>query len=153
MLIESIHPKNCLDLANIHNNLAGILKENGSYRRAIQHYKIAEKLYLKSVKYNHLFVSPTYINLGNIYRLKRKYDQALKYHLKALEIREKSLDENDLQLAESLVEVALTYHEMGLNISSIPLLERTKNIYLNNQIPTNHPKFIRLQQALDVCLK
>lgn len=151
MLIESINPKNCLDLANIHNNLAGILKENGSYRRAIQHYEISEKLYLKSVQHNHLFLSPTYINLGNIYRLKGKHNEALKYHLKALQIREKTLDENDLQIAEALLEVALTYHELDLNISSIPLLERTKNIYLNNQIPTNHPKFIQLQEALDVC--
>ena len=151
MLIENLPLRNCLDLANLHNNVAGICKENGSYRRAITHYEIAEKLYLKSVAHDHLFLTPTYINLGNVYRLKEKHSQALKYHLKALEIREKTLDKNHLQIAEALLEVALTYHELGFNISSIPFLERAKNIYSINHISRKDPRYIQLQGAFDAC--
>ncbi len=64
MLLEQFPP----------NNLAGILKDNGSYRVALTHYEISKKLNLKSVfSHNHLYLSTTYINIGNVYRLKGKY--------------------------------------------------------------------------------
>ena len=93
MLIENLPLKTCLDPANLHNNLAGICKENGSYRRAITHY----------------------------------------------------------ELAETSLEVTLTYHELGLNISSISLLERAKNIYSINHLSRKDRRCIQLQEAFDAC--
>ncbi len=100
MLLEYLPPKNCLDLGNLHNNLARILKDNDFYHCALDRYEIAEKLYLKSVPHNHLYFPPTYINIGNVYCLKGKHPQDWKYHFKALNIRRKSFPINHLFVIE-----------------------------------------------------
>ena len=151
MLLDHLTPKNCLDLANIHNNLAGVLKDNCSYRRALTHYQMAEKLYLKSVPHNHFYLSPTYKNIGNVYRQRRKYSQSLDYHLKCLKIREQCLPSNHIEIGESLLEVALSYHYLKQNHRSISSLNRAEEIFQANKLPKDDPRLIEIQQARLVC--
>ena len=53
----------------------------------------------------------------------------MNYHLKALNILKKSLPSNYIEIGQSLMEVALIYHYLGLNIQSISILSRAKEIF------------------------
>ncbi len=49
------------------------------------------------------------------------------------------------------MEVALTYHYLGLNIQSISILNRAKEIFQLNKISKDDARFIQLEEAFCIC--
>ncbi len=49
------------------------------------------------------------------------------------------------------MEVALTYHYLGLNIQSISILNGTKEIFQLNKISKDDSGFIQLEEVFCIC--
>lgn len=100
------------DLARTYNNLGRVYYYLSEYRDKDINLKYAEEYYIKSLHlrkkiYNndHPGIARILVNIGNVYMTQEKYEKALQYMQRGLEIRIKIL-------GESTWEVGLTYHNM-----------------------------------------
>ena len=108
--------------SQIYNNLALCYQELGDFNRSIATHQKA--LQLKKSIDTHSFdttqmqkhqksISHSYNNIGELYRMQRKYDYVLEPYQKALYLRKKYLGEEHLLTTESYSLIASFYSETG----------------------------------------
>lgn len=86
----------------VHSRLGGVYLGMGiQYKnlhqldRALEYYQIAEKMYLHDLSPDAPPLGDVYTNIGNYYREKGNYAEAIRYHERAIAIYNQSSDERD----------------------------------------------------------
>jgi len=157
--------KNYLDIAFSYNNL-GIVK----FR--MRHYDEALNLYRKSLSIKEKYyrgkanetIANGYFNIGNCYRKKSDFNEALLYHQKALDMRRVLFGENHPDIADSYYEIgkiweelkkykrALNYYQKALMALDVNF--NKKDIHLNPPLHNiiSEPVLLKILQQKGDCL-
>ncbi len=102
-----------LEAAYLHNNLAMILKGEGDFVLAEQHYRAALKAFQVGLGLTSTTVATVLNNLGGLYTFMSRPEEAAEMHQKALEIRQDSDGRNTPDQAQSLSNLAAVFHREG----------------------------------------
>ncbi|CAB4025405.1 Nephrocystin-3, partial [Paramuricea clavata] len=126
---------NHVDLAVFHNNIGGVYSDKGDLDQAKDYYHRALEIQEKQLSPNHVDVALYYNNIGLVYSKKASYnniglvysekgdlDQAKDYYQRALEIQEKLLGPNHIDIAASYNNIGGVYYDKGN-------LDQAKNYY------------------------
>ncbi|CAF0802568.1 unnamed protein product [Adineta steineri] len=90
--------------------LGDILFKMGEFDKARQYYKRI----LTELSTIDLSTASCYFGLGNVAIEQDQYPAALAYHLKALDVKQKFLDENDPRIASSYNQIGAAYRRLGV---------------------------------------
>jgi len=118
-LRQKIYGSDNYRLASPLINMGIQYKNLQNQEKAIEVYKMAEKLYIAEFGENYTLLGAIYSNLGNIYSLTGDYNQSLKYQQNAFRILQKdSIQFNDQfqELKYNLIETQL---KLGFNNEAI----------------------------------
>lgn len=89
----------------------------GNVHWRAENYPLAIESYLKAIKifgqHHDRYLSASLNNLGNVYEERGQIDDALKYHRKALDIRQSILPPNHPDVATSYHNLANVYRKLG----------------------------------------
>jgi CHAT domain-containing protein/tetratricopeptide (TPR) repeat protein len=120
------------DLARGNERLAMLFSEKGDYDQAIVYYEKAIAVYLRMYDPPLTAIGLTYDDLGNVYRLVRKYTTAEEYYLKTLTLLEKDMEKTDdlskLVVFNAYMGLANVYGSSGDRASVLSFLEKVKCI-------------------------
>jgi len=112
-LFESLDPPAYVDVIEVCNNVAFLLKATGDFDQA-------EIYYIKGLQVSHHILGKHHEqtatlcnNVGALYLQTGLYDRAREMHLMALEGRRASLGENHPETAQSYANLAITYADAG----------------------------------------
>ncbi len=97
----------------------------GEHKTAINHYEMAEKIYLKANKYQQLW--SVYNNIGFSFQNVSNLPKALEYYLKSIDIAEKHLKEDDV--AGTAMNIGTIYAEQGMFKEALSYFKLSANIY------------------------
>ena len=90
---------------------------------------------------NHPDTAAIYNNLAGLYELKGKYEKALEYYLKALEIREKVLGTEHPDTAVSYHNLAIFYFGQRNFEEAYGFMKKAIDIW-EKVLPPDHPNLI-----------
>lgn len=101
-------------LASAFNNLGLAYKENKDFENALDNYKKAIEIQLTYFGETNKDIAIYYNNMSHLYgELKKDYDQALAFALKALQIRESSTGCRTHEFANAIHDVGFLYGKIG----------------------------------------
>jgi CHAT domain-containing protein len=137
---------NTLAIALINNNLAMTHLDMNKLKDAEAHMNTSINEAAKILKdYSSNFIK-LQVNLANIYRFQKRYEESEKLYLKAIEIKEKKLGAHP-DLAHLKTGLAQLYMEMGKNAEVEKLLLSAIDIY-KRKLSNNNPATLSTQQEL-----
>ena len=110
------------------NNLGVIYFTAGDSEKAQAYYRQAIEFSDINLGKDHLFMADTLVNLSKLNYQEKRYGETVSNLEKALKIREKSLKENDPQIAAVLAMLGQVYYEMGLAEEAKAMMVRLKKI-------------------------
>jgi tetratricopeptide (TPR) repeat protein len=131
------------------NDYAIILYKLGDYNKAIEYYKKALGIYLKTIGENHPVTAISYNNLGAVYGSKGDYNKAIDYYEKALKIRLKTIGENHIDTAMTYNNLGLVYGSKGDYDKAIDYYEKALEIKLKT-IDENHSNIANTYNNLGI---
>jgi CHAT domain-containing protein/tetratricopeptide (TPR) repeat protein len=117
-LLEKKFGMNSNKLAAPLINIGIQYKNLGNFEMAIESYKKAESLCLVDPGYDKA-LGTAYVNLGNVYRLRGDYNQALEYQKNALRILKKDSVKNILNYQDSKYNICEAQLKLGHNRDAI----------------------------------
>ncbi len=94
--------------ATAYSGLGIIAHNQGNYRRALEHYRLA--LAIRTKAGDSLAVSASYANIGNAYMYEGAYVKALDYHLRSLRIIQHFGDSSSLDVPFTNIGAVYYYH-------------------------------------------
>ncbi|CAF1556652.1 unnamed protein product [Adineta steineri] len=124
--------------STIYFELATAYCVNGDHKEALALYAKQLLIQRKLFSPDHIFLAPTYHNVGKVYYDLGDYTKALDYYKKALEIRKKSLPPNDPDLGVSYNNIAGIYEKMHDNKSFLEYSKKALEIG-KRSLPSNDP--------------
>lgn len=86
-------------------------------------------------------------NASNLQRRMKKYDDAIKYEIEALTLRQKALGEHHIDVAHTLQRLAGLQCDNQNFVEALALLNRQENI-LKLLVGTEHPDYVSCQREL-----
>ncbi|ETO06084.1 hypothetical protein RFI_31312, partial [Reticulomyxa filosa] len=105
------------DVANLYDDLGNVYKSKGEYDEAIEYHEKLLKILLNKLGPGHSDVASTYNNLGLACNSKGEYDKAIKYYEKkydeAMEFGKKALNLKLNKLDSNHPNVGNTYNILG----------------------------------------
>jgi tetratricopeptide (TPR) repeat protein len=117
--------------------LGSVLLQMGQSEKAQQVYEILlEQETEESAK------APIYNQLGLIKNRQGEYQEAITFYEKSLEIKEKTLPPNHLNLASSYNNIGSVYYSMGDNSKALSYYEKDLEIK-QQSLPPTHPKLAK----------
>lgn len=115
--------------------------------KAMDYYKKAKEIAINAAGANHPFVNIYNSDIASIFYIKREYNQALKYHFETVKFAREHANDNPLNLATYLHNIALCYYEMGETENALINAEEALKICRNN-LPNNHKYILESENLL-----
>ena len=137
---------NTLAIALINNNLAMTQLDMNKLKDAEAHMNTSITEASKVLKDHSSNFIKLQVNLANIYRFQKRFEEAEKLYLKAIEIKEKKLGAHP-DLAHLKTGLAQLYMEMGKGAEVEKLLVGAIDIY-KRKLGNNNPATLSTQQEL-----
>ena len=114
----------------IYNNLGTVSGLLGKYNDAINYYHLAEGLILNH-KQSSNYLADIYVNIGQIYSLKRSFFEAIKYFEKALRIYN-AISNPDKRILQNIsigyLNLGITYYSVGEYKQALEYLWKSNNL-------------------------
>ena len=126
--IETIYkklPDTMLFAGNYHMIKGKAADYIGQHKIAVNHFKIAERIYLKDNKYQQLW--SVYNNIGFSFQNVSNLPKALEYYLKSIDIAEKHLSDGDV--AGTAMNIGTVYAEQSMFKEALSYFKMSANIY------------------------
>jgi len=111
-------------IAKAYSNMGFVYLRMGRHEEALKQFRRAEKLISK----DSLFLSVVNINLGVCLRDLGRHDEALTYHLRALNIQEKILPKDSIDKAITYNSIGITYNANGQHQKALEYHEQALKI-------------------------
>lgn len=111
--------RNYFSIGNAYRNI-------DSLELAIENYKIAEKKAINAKDDRSLAL--VYMNEGQVYKKRKQYKIAEEKYLQAIKLNETKNQEEKERIANSYINIADLYKEMGKNTKAISYLNKAKTI-------------------------
>lgn len=118
-------------LGKLYNTMALIFSEQGDWELALKYQDMAIEILTNFLGEDHYDVAINFSNKGSIYGRMLKFDEALVWENKALEIRLKRMPNKSLVTSESHLLMALYYLDINNANDALTYCENALNIYLN----------------------
>ena len=125
-----------LEIAEVYNNLGNAYKGKKEYETALKWHQKALDIRLQFGE-NTFNTARSYNNMGSVLNDWGRNDEAIRYFLKSIEIREKILDRYDKRLARSYYNITFVYNDLGLYDKIIEYLKKACTIYEETLGKTN----------------
>jgi len=99
-------------------------------------------------------IAQSLINIGYVFDKQGKFNEALNYHQRALEIREQLSPSNHDDIGNSLLNVGMCYEHLEQNQKALDYYRQTLNIYETNHYSKEYPSRVLVEKKiLDVSCK
>ncbi|CAF1176679.1 unnamed protein product [Adineta steineri] len=131
-------PSSKSDKALYYNNLGVVKDHQGDYEKAVDYYKKALEIKIKTLPANHPDLAISYSNIGSVYYNMEEYLKALSFYEKTLRINEKIPLENHSSLATAYNNIGLVYSNMGEYSRALSFYQKALEIE-EKVLPANHP--------------
>ncbi len=115
---------------------ASLFLHKSQFNDALNYYLIALQIIQKEHK-NTTFCSKILSNIGNVYTYKGYYEQAIKYFLKAIKIKEEVFPTTHPSLAITYNNLASVYQKTEDYYIALQYFQKSLNIKLGNYSPTD----------------
>ncbi len=135
-LLPGEHP---LELADLHNHLAGVEYVTGDYDESARLYTEALALREAALGQDHPRVADSLNNLGSAVFAKGAYDEAARLYRRALALAEAALGPDHPQVATTLNNLALVHQSTGAYAEALRLLTRA-NAIREAALGEDHPQ-------------
>ena len=116
------------------------------YDQAITYHHQAIE-FAQSFKSSPIGVSDIYKNLANIYTSTKQFDLALEYFEKALQIDDKHLPKNDLQLGQTYANMGAMYLSKQNYKEALKHFEKARETFLK-RIPSTHVTIEKIDKTI-----
>ncbi|CAF4167834.1 unnamed protein product [Rotaria sp. Silwood2] len=138
MLLNGLEPNNS-NLANVYNLLGLIYMSKSLYDEAIDAYNQSIEFRRQSQDENdHIDFAPVYSNLGILYSEKQNHKEAFQFYQKALDLAQKHLSPNHVQMFSYVMNIALAYDNLNDYVNSLTFYKKALEIIVIN-IKCDHP--------------
>lgn len=124
------------NIAFIHNSLGEIYRKKGDYPQALAFFQTALGI-LKVFGKDDPHTAACYNNIGLVHKDIQKYSKALKWYIKAAQIREKCLPKNHHDLGQSYNNIGTVYRCLGRDDLALNYLTKSLAIKLKS-LPGQH---------------
>lgn len=114
--------------AHAYTNIGGLYQRNGEYKKAINCFQAALKIYEGLDSKGKYFRKYSFTNLGVVYETQGNYDKALEYYKKALEISLSDVQRNPSMVAGDYSNIAGLY--ANINFDDLALENYKKALIL-----------------------
>lgn len=135
-LKREIYGEHHIETAGTFYQLAELLRQDGRFDEAYEHYRSALEILEKSPQ--PLLLAQVLSDLGLLHRDWGRHQSALPYYLRAVELKEQVCGADHPSTAESLNDLALLYQDLLDLTKAIPLYRRALDIGERHLGP-NHP--------------
>ena len=130
-------------------NMSNIYISQGKMEQALEY--VMEALRIFTIAYNgadHLNIATCHNYIGSIIADMGQYDDAIEYHMKALETRKKLLGDNHFDTGISCNNIGIAYYQKGVYQEAINYFKTAYEIFLKAVGP-NHPQIKNVLNNLD----
>lgn len=139
-----LSPENRNRLASRYNAIAVTYKNLGFHNQAIEYSKLAEQAYIEAFGENNRYLSGVYSNLGNVYKNKLNYDEALRYFIQMIQVQ---MNQDELY-KEDLAELNYNLAELYFRMYKYEDAEKIIVNYLEQADPVTKIKYLDLMGGI-----
>ncbi len=135
---EKSLPKNHYDFGTTYGLLATIKELQNDFKKSEYYLVKSANIYIYSGEKDSLEASIGYQDLGSLYSSKELYSDAIKYYLKSLAIKRKTLNDIHPDISSLNTSLAYAYSQLTKYSESSKLFETSVNqdlLYLQKEIP------------------
>lgn len=151
-LLKNLALKNSIGTAYLlstYNNLGAVDFHLGEYNEALDFYFMAQNKALISPD-STIYLPDIYINIGEIYSIRRSFPESIEYFRKAIRIYSKIVNPEQrirLNLSTALLNLGLTYYKIGNFTKSLDYLNQSSELKIKWNLPEKGLTYLNIAKV------